>query len=155
MIEMVVRGVERCSRSGQPVAVLEARAAALYPRIALTVTPGEAHALVHELRHQDTLRTQAFALLARVLTNLHGRLAAVEIRPARDRLATALLRLECPTGRSRVPVEVGQAIGLAVRLKIPLLASRSLLRLLSAGAASPEPDQQTKVPAPFRRAFGT
>jgi hypothetical protein len=154
MIEMVVRAVEQCPRSGQPVAVLEARAAAIYPRLVLTVTPGEAHALVHELRHQETLRAQAFGLLVRVLAGVRGKLSAAEIRPARGRLAMARLRLECPSGKFRVPIEVGQAIGLAVQLNVPLLASRGLFSMLATREPPTMADHRHDVPEPFRRAFG-
>lgn len=69
MIEMPARAVARCPRSGKPAAALEPRVATAYPSLALAVTAGEAHTLIHELRAQDTLRAQAFALMARVPPN--------------------------------------------------------------------------------------
>ena len=154
MVEMVVRSVEHSPHSDQAVVIPEARAAAIYPRLVLSVMAEDAHAVSHALRARETLCGHVFALLTRVVTSLQGKLSAVELMPAGERMATAWLWLACPGGRSRVPIEVGHALSLAVRLGIPLRASRALLMMLAAGTTTPERDQRIDVPASFRRALG-
>lgn len=154
MVEMVIRSVEQCPRSDQAVVILEARAAAIYPRLVLTVMAEDAHAVDHALGARETLCGRVFALLTRILTGLRGKLSAVELVPAGERMATAWLWLECPGGRTRVPIEVGHALSFAVRLGIPLRASRALLAMHAVDTAAPERDQRIDVPSPFRRAFG-
>lgn len=154
MVEMVVRSVEHGPRSDQAMVILEARAAAIYPRLKLSVMAEDARAVTHALRSQGALCDRARVLLTHVITRLQGKLSAVELAPAGEGMAAAWLWLECPGGRSRVPIEVGHALSLTVRLGIPLRASRTLLMMLEGGTTPPERGQRIDVPVPFRQAFG-
>jgi bifunctional DNase/RNase len=157
MIEMLVRTVRKCPRTGKPVAILEPRARGAGPRLALTMPKPEAHALLHELHAQETLRGQAFALLGQVLDGLHARLAAVEIVPADDGAAVARLQLDDAQGTVRLPLTVGQGLGIAVSQRVPLLVAEAILATHAyqdgAAALDDTPDGTTQVPDAFLRAF--
>lgn len=152
MIEMRVRMVESSPKSGPPTAILEPRDGG-FPRLVVSMGIGEAHALIHELQGQDTLPAQSFALLARTLLGLRGTVLAVELVPATTGMAAALVRLKCPTGELPIPIEVGRAIGLAVHLRVPIMASRGLLRRCRLGTPERAAERPAAVPPAFRQAF--
>jgi bifunctional DNase/RNase len=178
MIEMSVRAVKRAGED-RLVAVLErgspeeGKSGARSGRLLITVSRPEAHVLYHELRAERTLPGQTFELMAQIVTQLSGKLTAVELVADEAGKPTARLRLERTDGRSTVPARAGQALALAVHLKVPLLVAEALLATdkaratssvdadatAKAGAPVPETDAVKDTPAPveipeaFRRAF--
>jgi bifunctional DNase/RNase len=178
MIEMSVRAVKRAGED-RLVAVLERGSAEdevvgqRSGRLLITVSRPEAHVLYHELRAERTLPGQTFELMAQIVTQLSGKLTAVELVADEAGKPSARLRLERTDGRSTVPARAGQALALAVHLKVPLLVAEALLspdkaRAASgadaeatarAGAAVSETDAATSAAAPteipeaFLRAF--
>jgi len=178
MIEMSVRAVKRAGED-RLVAVLERAAAdesSAEPRsgrLLITVSRPEAHVIYHELRAERTLPGQTFELMAQIVTQLSGKLTAVELIADEGGKPSARLRLERTDGRSTVPARAGQALALAVHLKVPLLVAEALLSTDKARAASaldaeatakagapvPETDavkdapSAVEIPEAFRRAF--
>lgn len=178
MIEMSVRAVKRAGED-RLVAVLErgsaeeAGAGQRSGRLLITVSRPEAHVLYHELRAERTMPGQTFELMVQIVTQLSGKLTAVELVADEAGKPSARLRLERTDGRSTVPARAGQALALAVHLKVPLLVAEALLtpdkaRAVSsvdaeatakAGAPVPETDAAKdvvtpiEIPEAFRRAF--
>ncbi len=151
MIEMRVREVRRSARDGRPTAVLERRGEGEPLELELILGHAEGHALMHELHGQSTLRSHTLAVMARVLAGLDGRLSAVEIHPGDNRTPVGRLRVVGPRGEAEVSVCVGQALGLAVSQRLPLLVAESLL---AAPAIEPSPaEPEAEVPEVFLRAF--
>ncbi len=153
MIEMLVRAVRRCPRTGKPVAILESRGDGPGPRLALPLSKTEAHALLHELHDQETLRRHAFALMSQVAQGLRGTLSAVEVKPTGDGVAAAHLVVEGPDGSIRLPVELGPALSLTVGQRIPLRASEALLPTHAYEEETDEVKGPAEVPEAFLRAF--
>jgi bifunctional DNase/RNase len=178
VIEMSVRAVKRAGED-RLVAVLErgsadeGSAGQRSGRLLITVSRPEAHVLYHELRAERTLPGQTFELMAQIVTQLSGKLTAVELIADEAGKPSARLRLERTDGRSTVPARAGQALALAVHLKVPLLVAEALLNSDKARAASsvdadataragapvPETDAlkdapaQIEIPEAFLRAF--
>ncbi len=152
MIEMVVRGVGRDRERRSAVARLEAPNLAGKARVALPLSHVEAHALAHELRGHATMRGEAFTLLDRVVTGLGATISAVELVLDEDAATIARLRLERPEGALELPLEIGQALGLAVSRRLPLLAAEALLTRADAPVAE-SPERATASPAEVPEAF--
>ena len=178
MIEMSVRAVKRAGED-RLVAVLErgsseeAGTGQRTGRLLITVSRPEAHVLYHELRAERTMPGQTFELMSQIVTQLSGKLTAVELVADEAGKPSARLRLERTDGRSMVPARAGQALALAVHLKVPLLVAEALLspdkaRAVSsvdaeatakAGAPVGETDAAKdaatpiEIPEAFRRAF--
>lgn len=129
MIEMTVRAVKRAGED-RLVAVLEREADAELSsgRLLITLSRPEAHVIFHELRAEKTLPGQTYELMAQVVTQLQGKLTAVELVADEAGKPAARLRLERTDGRSTVPTRAGQALALAVHLKVPLLVAEGLLK---------------------------
>ncbi|MCE7874213.1 hypothetical protein DYH09_28105 [bacterium CPR1] len=104
MIEMSVRAVKRAGED-RLVAVLErgADAAPAQGRLLITLSRPEAHVIFHELRAEKTLPGQTFELMANVVTQLQGKLTAVELVADDAGKPAARLRLEGAEGRSTIP----------------------------------------------------
>jgi bifunctional DNase/RNase len=178
MIEMSVRAVKRAGED-RLVAVLErgsaeeARVGPRTGRLLITVSRPEAHVLYHELRAERTLPGQTFELMAQIVAQLSGKLTAVELIADEAGKPSARLRLEHTDGRSTVPTRAGQALALAVHLKVPLLVAEALLVTDKAKAGTlsdaqsvtaestpvseadvaPAPPTRIEVPEAFLRAF--
>jgi len=158
MIEMRVRAVKRTD-GDRLVAVLERDGtAAAAGRLLVTLSRAEAHVIYHELRAEKTLPGQAYELIAEVVAQLQGRLTAVELIAGEAGKPTARLRVERTDGRSAVPTRAGQALALAVHLKVPLLVADALLTAparseTSADGPLDDSEQSIEVPEVFLRAF--
>ena len=178
VIEMSVRAVKRAGED-RLVAVLErgsaedARPGPRAGRLLITVSRPEAHVLYHELRAERTMPGQTFELMAQIVAQLSGKLTAVELVADAAGKPSARLRLERTDGRSTVPTRAGQALALAVHLKVPLLVADVLLNADKAKAGSlsdaqsvtaestsvseadvaPEAPTPIEVPEAFLRAF--
>lgn len=128
MIEMSVRAVKRAGED-RLVAVLEREpdAQPAHGRLLITVSRPEAHVIFHELRAEKTMPGQTYELMVQIVTQLHGKLTAVELIADDAGKPAARLRLERTDGRSIVPTRAGQALALAVHLKVPLLVAEGLL----------------------------
>lgn len=146
MIEMSVRAVKRAG-ADRLVAVLERGTdASSIGRLLITISRPEAHVIYHELRAERTLPGQTFELMAQIVAQLNGRLTAVELVADEAGKPTARLRLERSDGRSTVPTRAGQALALAVHLKVPLLVAETLLNGEKTHAA-PMADAEAKAKA--------
>jgi bifunctional DNase/RNase len=128
VIEMSVRAVKRAGED-RLVAVLEREADAepTHGRLLITLSRPEAHVIFHELRAEKTMPGQTYELMAQIVTQLQGKLTAVELIADEAGKPAARLRLERTDGRSTVPTRAGQALALAVHLKVPLLVAEGLL----------------------------
>jgi bifunctional DNase/RNase len=136
MLELRVTSIERERETGAAVVLLASRAeGAAGPVLALTVCHREACALAHELRNKPTTRGQAFALLERGLGALGARLARVRLLPGFAGNVAARVELDAPSGPVEVPIEVGQALGLALVRGVPLVAAPELLERMGGGGA--------------------
>jgi bifunctional DNase/RNase len=126
---MSVRAVKRAGED-RLVAVLERETGGepASGRLLITLSRPEAHVIFHELRAEKTLPGQTFELMAQVVTQLQGKLTAVELVPDEAGKPTARLRLERTDGRSAIPTRAGQGLALAVHLKVPLLVAEGLLK---------------------------
>jgi bifunctional DNase/RNase len=173
VVQMRVRYVRRHTPTGSDVAVLGPAASAVeHPMIALTVSRPEALELVDELEQRPTPRTGIYDLLVSVLGSAGTSVTSIEVREAPGQSAQARLELTGPRGRSEIQVEVGQAIGISVRIGKPLDVSERLIEAVTPPAsrtpeaAAPVPETtpasqtvevseraQVDVPDRFRRAF--
>jgi bifunctional DNase/RNase len=179
VIEMSVRAVKRAGED-RLVAVLERgsgegeRSGQRPGRLLITVSRPEAHVLYHELRAERTLPGQTFELMAQVVLQLNGKLTAVELVADEAGKPSARLRLERTDGRATISTRAGQALALAVHLKVPLLVAEALLtgekasqavakvgdeatstedRPVSEADVAPEAPSPIQVPEAFLRAF--
>lgn len=175
MIEMSVRAVKKAGED-RLVAVLEretgdgSQGSGERPgRILITVSRPEAHVIYHELRAEKTLPGQNFELMAQIVSQLNGRLTAVELVAEEGGKPSARLRLERSDGRSTIQMRAGQALALAVHLKVPLLVAEALLTgertktvapaetreatPVSEAGAVPDAPSAIEVPEAFLRAF--
>jgi bifunctional DNase/RNase len=160
MIEMLVRAVKRAD-GDRLVAVLERDGMSEQPlgRLLVTISRAEAHVVYHELRGERTLPGQTYELMAELVSQLHGKLTAVELLAGDTGKPAARLRLERPDGRSAVPTRTGQAIALAVHLKVPLLVAESLMAGQTKAESTSDGDvpsiaeSSIEVPDVFLRAF--
>jgi bifunctional DNase/RNase len=176
MIEMSVRAVKRAGED-RLVAVLERepgepeQPGPRGSRLLITISRPEAHVIYHELRAEKTLPGQTFELVAQVVSQLNGRLTAVELVADESGKPSARLRLERTEGRSTIQTRAGQALALAVHLKVPLLVAESLLSgektqpaaaeataatetaAVAEADAAPEAPRPIEVPEAFLRAF--
>lgn len=157
MIAMTVRRIDVHRETGLPVAILEPWNRERYPSLVVTLSRAEACSLSHELSLRPTLRSRAFGLLARCLGRFESQVVVIRLLAATAGLASAELELDCPSGTSRVSTEVGQALGLAVTLGIPLLAAEELMSTTDSdtGRANDAPavGRPAGVPTAFKRAF--
>ena len=80
MIEMLVRAVKR-GDGDRLVAVLERDGTGEQPvgRLLVTISRAEAHVVYHELRGERTLPGQTYELMAELVSQLQGKLTAVEL----------------------------------------------------------------------------
>lgn len=92
----------------------------------LCIGAAEAHALQHELRGEETMRSQALHLAHCIAAVLGGRLKAARLVPSGRGVLSALIEVETPLGPVEVPIQPGQALALATRLGVPLLAAACL-----------------------------
>src|SRR3954471_23565649 len=138
-------------------------------RILITVSRPEAHVLYHELRAERTLPGQTFELMAQIVLQLNGKLTAVELVADEGGKPSARLRLERSDGRSTIQTRAGQALALAVHLKVPLLVAEALLSgerakavaasevgeatAVSEADVAPDAPSPIQVPDAFLRAF--
>jgi bifunctional DNase/RNase len=155
MIEMLVRAVKR-GDGDRLVAVLERDGTGEQPvgRLLVTISRAEAHVVYHELRGERTLPGQTYELMAEVVSQLQGKLTAVELIAGESGKPAARLRLQRPDGRSAVPTRAGQAIALAVHLKVPLLVAEALLGTPTSDGEPPAlAEAPIEVPDIFLRAF--
>jgi bifunctional DNase/RNase len=155
MIEMLVRAVKR-GDGDRLVAVLERDGSGEQPpgRLLVTISRAEAHVVYHELRGERTLPGQTYELMAELVSQLQGKLTAVELIAGEAGRPAARLRLQRPDGRSEVPTRAGQAIAMAVHLKVPLLVAEALLGTPSPTDAPPAiAETHVEVPEAFLRAF--
>ena len=150
MIEMDVRAVTLHPQSGRPIAVLEPRDPADRGGLALPISKPEACSLAHELIGKPSQRQQSLVLLARCIHTGDGRIAAIRIVLDATGAPAARLELEWPAGRVDEIIPVGQALGLAVLLRMPVLVDEALLTVQSPTTETPT---TTEVPTAFRRAF--
>lgn len=135
-LELEVRGVRLPIHDTLPAAALVVRRGDEERRgLSLHLAAGDAHALAHELRGQETPRSQAVGLLGQAVAALGGSVRAAHLRPAADGLLSAAVELETSRGRIEVPAAPGQALATAVRLGVPLLADACLLGQDSPAAA--------------------
>jgi len=128
MIEMRVHAVKRAGED-RLVAVLERENGqeSGKGRLLITVSRPEAHVIFHELRDEKTMPGQTYELMAQIVLQLHGKLTAVELVADDGGKPSARLRLERADGRAMVTTRAGQALALAVHLKVPLLVAEGLL----------------------------
>ncbi|MGE3271885.1 MAG: bifunctional nuclease domain-containing protein [Chloroflexota bacterium] len=135
---MAVRAVKRAGED-RLVAVLERENGpeTAKGRLLITISRPEAHVIFHELRAEKTLPGQTYELMAQIVTQLQGKLTAVELVADDGGRPSARLRLERTDGRSTVPTRAGQALALAVHLKVPLLVAEALLNAEKSRTNSP------------------
>lgn len=126
-LELEVRGVRLPLHDALPAMALVVRRGDEERRgLSLQIAAGDAHALAHELRGQETPRSQAVGLLRQAVEALGGSVRAAHLRPAAAGLLSAAVELETARGRVEVPTPPGQALAAAVRLGLPLLADAAL-----------------------------
>ncbi|MBI4491671.1 MAG: bifunctional nuclease family protein [Chloroflexi bacterium] len=136
--EVEVRGVRMCvGDPRQAMAHVVRRGSSSDGGVlCLCLCASDGHALLHELRDQETSRSQALRLASRIAEALGGRLAAVHLAAHGAGLLRASLAIEIASGSIEVPTEPGQALALAVCLKLPLLADGALFPPARAEAES-------------------
>jgi hypothetical protein len=129
VVEVEIRSI-RASEGGAsgPRVVLGLCQAGQRVALSLNVGPGDVHALLHELRGEPTVRSQAVALLDRVAAACSGRIVAARLLPVEPGQCRGAVVLETATGPVDIPTEPGQALAVAVCLGVPLLADTELLR---------------------------
>lgn len=90
--------------------------------LSLQVGIAEAHALQHELRGQETMRSQTVRLCDEITSVLGGHLVAARLIKQGPHLLTAVVEIATPDNVVALPAEPGQALAIAVRLRVPLFA---------------------------------
>jgi bifunctional DNase/RNase len=166
MIEVRVGSIERHPVTGAPLIALEPRDPTTRARLVLPLSAAVACSLRHELEGQVTLRGRAYTLLGQVADVLGGAIAAVEIVPASNGMASGRLCIDGREGMTLLPVEIALGIGLSVVLGLPLRVADQLVHEAPRLDQSPSPALDgtsaapplanvppSEVPDAFRRAF--
>jgi bifunctional DNase/RNase len=127
LVELDVREVRPPSSGTGPAVVVCPRGQRHGPSLAVPIGAAEAHALYHELNAQDTPRSHALLLLGSVIEAVGGRACAARLTADDHDGLGGLLEIELANGRVQVGACPSQALAVAVRLGLPLLADASLL----------------------------
>lgn len=136
MPELEVCGLGARCPGGQPTAALvRPRDSTEAGVLALEVGAGDAHALRHELHGQATPRSQALDLAGHVARALGGSVVSARLVPDGPERLRAELEVAGPGGTVRIPATPGQALGVALSLRVPLLGHSSLFRPTRLNAA--------------------
>jgi bifunctional DNase/RNase len=163
MVEMQVRTVDHCARSGQPVALLLPREREAGAPVTVPIEASAACSLSHELEGLSTPRTRAYALLLQAVHAVGGYIAAIMLVPGPSGDPAAQLRVGMPHRWDDQPIAISEALGLAVHTTLPILVSGVLAQVEPTPGASTAPSSdldgqhgphaQTTVPAAFLQAL--
>jgi bifunctional DNase/RNase len=126
--QLVIRAVRAPVGDAQPVVVMGPLDAPDGPSLALPLGAAEAHTLFHELHGQDTPRAHAMWLVECVVDALGGHLRAARLGREDDHELVGSLEIETSDGQLLdVPLCASQALAVAARLNLPLIAEGDLL----------------------------
>lgn len=132
-VELEVRGVR--PQPGDTVlpiaAVVHRRGRPADEALSIVIGAGDAHTLAHELRGEQTPRSQAVEVVSRVADALGGRLRAALLVADGPRQLTGRIEIDCASGVLTVDATPGQVLAAAVCLGVPLLADACLFQLSS------------------------
>jgi bifunctional DNase/RNase len=153
MRELAILGLHRCNEGESPIVVLEADP---QTRLHMTLTPEEAHRIESEWHAATHSRgcccsTGSIYSLVQWLCGRTGvSLASIDL-DARDRtMVVASVRVVAGPQETSVPCQPADALALAIRLRIPVLATETLLGILERRAVEtgpgPLPDDAEAAP---------
>lgn len=123
MLRMVFRHLHRCPRSFRPLMVLEDEGARF--RLALEVSPADLARLQQELAAERPALS-VYGALAQTVTALGGQLEGVFLDSADGEALEAFLQLSRDGAVEAVPCPPTDAVALALRADLPILASERI-----------------------------
>src|SRR5687767_11280607 len=124
---LVIRELRAPLADAQPSIVMGPLGEPEGPALAMPLPAVEAHTLYHELHGQQTPRSHAMGLLGRVVDALGGRLRAARLERDENHQLAGTLEIETANGVVEIEVCATQALAVAARLGVPLLADAELL----------------------------
>lgn len=130
MQQLTIQAVSWCWRHGHPVATLVANDGGM--PLTISLATDDAQALSPLYRGHGVGRSRTYDLLEGSIAALGGRLIGVLLGAAVDGTPEAALSLESPFGVHTVPAHVADALVMAWRHTLPLLADPRTLRDLRA-----------------------
>jgi bifunctional DNase/RNase len=152
MTELAVVGLRDCPRVGGKAVIL-ARAEGRQA-LHIILTPEEAHRIAHELQVESRdcpcFRNSIYSLVAFMVSCDEVGIDAIFLNPAADHRLAASVHVRTGHIWTLVPCHTADALALAIRLRVPILATEALARLLERerpdGATDPLPDEIEAAP---------
>lgn len=125
MLRMVFRHLHRCPHSFRPLLVLEDADGRV--RLTLEISPADVVRLTQELRPPDRALPSVYGTLAATVTALGGQLEGVFLDSSDGDLLEAFLQISHGEMPEAIPCPPTDALALALRAGLPILASERLL----------------------------
>jgi uncharacterized protein len=144
MVEVVIDSVRVSLTNQQRIVILREVNTERY--LPIWIGPYEAEAITIALQDIEVARPQTHDLLKNVLNAMDARLLRVEIVNLKDDVFYGSLVVEVNGNMLEIDSRPSDALAMAVRAHVPILASREVLE--TAGI-KPEQDMQSQEPAPL------
>lgn len=144
MVEVVIDSVRVSLTNQQRIVILREVNTERY--LPIWIGPYEAEAITIALQDIEVARPQTHDLLRNVLNTLNARLLRVEVVNLKDDVFYGSLILEVNGSILEIDSRPSDALAMAVRAHVPILASREVME--TAGI-KPEKDMQAQDPAPL------
>jgi bifunctional DNase/RNase len=144
MVEVVIDSVRVSLTNQQRIVILREVNTERY--LPIWIGPYEAEAITIALQDIEVARPQTHDLLRNVLNALNARLLRVEVVNLKDDVFYGSLILEVNGSILEIDSRPSDALAMAVRAHVPILASREVME--TAGI-KPEKDMQAQDPAPL------
>lgn len=141
MLRLVFCSLHRCPRSFRPLMVLEDEDHRL--RLTLEVSPADLGRLQQELAAGDRPALSVYATLVETVSALGGQLEGVFLDSADGDLLEAFLQLSRDGAVEAIPCPPTDALALALRTRLPILASERILARATPQYPGPLEDPQT------------
>jgi bifunctional DNase/RNase len=125
MVEMTVESVRINLATGQRVVILKDAPADRY--LFIWIAPAEAASIAMELQGTSSPRPLTHDLLKSVIAELGGRLSSIVISDLIDDIFYARLVLDADGRHAEVDSRPSDAIALAVRVKVPIYVTETVL----------------------------
>jgi bifunctional DNase/RNase len=140
MVEMTVESVRINLATGQRVVILKDMSVDRY--LFIWIANAEAYAIAMELQGTTAPRPLTHDLLKSVITELGGTMTSIVISDLVDDIFYARLVIDANGRHVEVDSRPSDAIALAVRAKVPIYVTESVLERAGVTLESPEEQQE-------------
>jgi bifunctional DNase/RNase len=133
MKEITITGVHRCSEGERPVLVLETGPET---ELQIILTPDEAHRIASEWQASmpsstcPCSRKSIYSLVQWLCWRTGISLSSIVLDASGDDLVVASVRAHGGSAEASAPCQPADALALAIRLRLPVFATETLLQIL-------------------------